>query len=161
MESWTPNKRAVLAELVRNILGNYPRGRVLVAVDGIATIVTAPFADDLAQAFRLAGHTAFRSSVDQWERGRASIPPLDWSAGAGDALLVIDGTHLHHASRVGQWHTTVWLDAGTRVGPDAAVARYLMTTQPRALAAAIVDVTDPESPRRRFADSCVSALPLA
>ena len=43
----------------------------------------------------------------------------------------------------------MWLD-----GPGEPLAAYTADAQPRTRASAIIDATDPEHPRRVFADSC-------
>ena len=71
MTRWQPQKKDVLAALADEILHNYGRGRTTVAVDGIDVAGTSEFADDLAHAMRLAGHTVFRASIDGFYRPRA------------------------------------------------------------------------------------------
>jgi uridine kinase len=68
---WAPQKKDVLAAIADEILHNYGRGRVVVAVDGVEPADTSVFADDLAGAIRLAGHTVFRSSIGGFQRPRA------------------------------------------------------------------------------------------
>lgn len=58
-------------EFVHEVSHNYPRGRVIVAIDGIAD--TAGLADTLADAFREAGRAAVRASILGFRRPRA-----DW-----------------------------------------------------------------------------------
>ncbi|RFA20238.1 hypothetical protein [Subtercola boreus] len=53
-----------LAALASEITHNYPRGRRLVAVDGVTA--TRAFADDLAVALRDAGHAVVRASLDDF-----------------------------------------------------------------------------------------------
>lgn len=71
MARWVPRKRDVLDETAQDILHNYGHGRVLVAVDGADGSGAHAFADDLADALRRAGHTAFRASIDGFHRPRA------------------------------------------------------------------------------------------
>ena len=55
--------------LASQILHNYPKGRVIVGVDGI--VGEKNFADELATAIREAGHAVFRASLDDFQRPRA------------------------------------------------------------------------------------------
>jgi len=71
MTRWAPQKKDVLASLAEEILHNYGRGRTIVAVDGIDVAGTSGFADDLAEAMRLKGHTVFRASIEGFHRPRA------------------------------------------------------------------------------------------
>ena len=60
----------VMRDLRNEITHNYGVGRTIVAVDGIPGSGTASFADDLAEAFREDGRTAFRASIDDFHRPR-------------------------------------------------------------------------------------------
>lgn len=60
----------VMRELRNEITHNYGAGRTIVAVDGIPGSGTSSFADDLADAFREDGRTAFRASIDDFHRPR-------------------------------------------------------------------------------------------
>ena len=71
MTPWVPEKKDVLAALADDILHNYGKGRTVIAVDGVDISGSAQFADDLADAIRLKGHTAFRASIDDFHRPRA------------------------------------------------------------------------------------------
>lgn len=55
-------------DVVQELSHNYPRGRVIVAVDGITD--TAGFADALADVFREAGRSAVRASIHGFGRPR-------------------------------------------------------------------------------------------
>jgi uridine kinase len=70
MAKWVPAKRDVLSALAEEILHNYGHGRAIAAVDGLDDAVTAAFADDLAGALHLKGHTVFRASLRDFHRPR-------------------------------------------------------------------------------------------
>jgi len=83
----------------------------------------------------------------------------------GDAVLLVDGPFLLRPELIGSWSSTVCLftpaeQAFERAGlsPESPRARaeklYLDRVQPRTKAHANVDTTDPDHPRRTFADSC-------
>lgn len=71
MTRWTPQKKDVLHALAREILHNYGKGRVLIAVDGVDGAGKTHFADDLAEAVRTKGHAAFRASIDGFHRPKS------------------------------------------------------------------------------------------
>lgn len=71
MARWAPERKDTLGALADEILHNYARGRVIIAVDGNDGAGTSDFADDLAEALRTKSHTAFRASVDGFQRPRA------------------------------------------------------------------------------------------
>lgn len=124
----------------KEILHNYRTGRRLVAVDGTRPEVAAGFAAHLVDALRRAGHEADTAEVGDDFRASTAEP---FRSGEGAAVLVAHGTGLHAPGLLGIWSYTFWLDSGDPVPGSA-----------DRLSTAIVDVTDPEHPRRNFADSC-------
>jgi uridine kinase len=70
MAQWKPEKTDVLDALAAEILHNYGRGRVIVAVDGVDGAGKSTFAGFLIEAFHRAGHTALVASVDDFHRPR-------------------------------------------------------------------------------------------
>ncbi|MFC0681908.1 hypothetical protein ACFFGH_29085 [Lysobacter korlensis] len=118
------------------------------------------------------------TAVKPFRSGEAVLPELtDRVAPPGlpdelpaDAVLVVDGVFLNRPELSGIWKHSVWLqvpqesteerlrEAGT---PEemierakAAQARYRGHLDPTAKADTLVDNSDPEHPRRIFADSC-------
>lgn len=68
---WTPQKKDVLAALADEILHNYGRGRVIVAIDGVDGAGKTRFAADLAEAITRKGHAVVQASIDGFHRPRA------------------------------------------------------------------------------------------
>jgi uridine kinase len=112
----------------------------------------AAFTDRLARPFRR-------------EKPFALAPGAEPQDLEGDAVLIVDGVFLLRPELIGAWSSTVVLfvpadEAFARAGLDPASVRaqaehlYLDRVQPRVKAIANVDNTDPEHPRRTFADSC-------
>ena len=138
--TWAPAKKDVLDELAAEILHNYGAGRAVVAVDAADAATSSEFADDLAGALQDAGRNVERASVASTASvGTDLVQPFKADRNGGDALLLIDGVDLHDPSVAGLWNYLVWL------APDR------LHQQP---ASALVDVSDPDHPRRIFADSC-------
>src|SRR5882757_437415 len=76
MARWAAQRRDVLEATAAEILHNYGRGRVMIAVDGPTGAGKTTFADDLADALRKpdgagAKHDVFRASIDDFLRPRA------------------------------------------------------------------------------------------
>jgi uridine kinase len=184
MTRWAPQKKDVLAALSDEILHNYGRGRVVVAVDGTNLEEAARFADDLAAAMRLSGHTVFRASTEGFHRPRAErfargrdspeasyrdsydyltfqrslIQPFRMGGSTGfvpaAAVLIVDGSFLNRPELRGLWNYSVWLDAADDSRSGGAHELYARESSPRTTATAIVANSDPDHPRRVFADSC-------
>ena len=165
MARWVPARVDVIGEIADEVLHNYRRGRAIVGVDGIPGAGQSRFADDLASALVDRGAVAYRASVDSAADARGEtlraqqIEPFrrgdDPFADHGDAILVIDGTRLHGPDLIPVFVYTVWLSRpGLELGPDDGQDRYEKRAAPRVRATANIDATDPEHPRRTFADSC-------
>ncbi|MEO6117069.1 MAG: hypothetical protein ABIP33_11845 [Pseudolysinimonas sp.] len=144
MARWAPERRDTIHALADEVRQNYGHGRVIVAVDGVDAAITAQFADDLAVDLRDDGHQSARVSVaaaDDLDAVRSGIVTPFRGAAQADEYLVVDGQTLLGPGLSGLWNFSVRLD-----GPDPSANR--------ADATAIVNVADPEHPRRQFADSC-------
>ncbi len=129
MAHWAPLKQDTLAALAAEISQNYGSGFALVAITAENPDVAAPFAADLAVSF---GERP--TSVVALD-----VPPLPKRAENPDTLFLVTGAVTADPE---SFNFTVWLESD----------RIDRTT--RAAASAIVDVIDPEHPRRVFADSC-------
>ena len=123
----------------------------------------------LVEPFRFAGSSGFITDYFDVARDMPVIDP-PWLTGPADAVLVVDGAFLNRPELRGIWHWSAWLDAD----PAAAEARileldgpagfsprypggqalYEADADPRRVATAIIDNTDPAHPRRVFADAC-------
>lgn len=127
----------------------------------------------LVEPFRMGGSTGFVLEAFDLDRD-APIEPK-WITGPADAVLIVDGVFLQRPELRGIWNFSIWLDADAEVrqqrmierdgadpDPDAesnrrysdAQRRYVRDAAPNAAASAIVDNTDPDAPKRRYADYC-------
>lgn len=125
----------------------------------------------LVDPFRMGGSTGFVAAAFDWRRDQ----PIQakWLTAPEDAILVINGVFLQRPELRGLWNYTVWLDVAPKdawarlvaadpgAHDDTAWARseggqklYLKEVKAAELASAIIDNTDPDHPRRVFADSC-------
>lgn len=134
----------------------------------------------LLEPFRMGGSTGFQLRGFDLQRDQ----PVEsaWVTGPADAILIVDGVFLNRFELRGVWNWSLWLDATAKVrlarmverdgadpSPKAesnlryadAQALYVRDAHPNTTADAIVDNTDPEHPKRRFADFCsVAPAPL-
>lgn len=138
-------RAALLEELAAEIRHHYGHGRRLVGVDGPSGSPAVPrLADELAAVLRTEGAAVERihlASPGDFGPERLAA----FRAGAGDALLVVDGPFLGDPlADAFAW--TAWLDTeGAGIGSGGL----------RTSAHAIIDVTDPAHPIRRLSDWCV------
>jgi len=105
----------------------------------------------LIDPFRTGGSTGFALTGFNADRDEPVFQPK-WKSAGADAVLIVDGVFLNRPELSGIWNYSVWLeDPSTEDEFDTA---YLAAETPSAKATAIYDNSDPEHPRRIFADSC-------
>lgn len=124
----------------------------------------------LIEPFRMGGSAAFVTAA--YDRVREVPLEPKWRTGPDDMFLIVDGGFLDRPELRGVWNYSIWLDAADEVRAERLRARgiepgselaaryagadelYERDAKPRETAIAIVDNTDPEHPRRVFADAC-------
>jgi len=124
----------------------YPRGRRLVAVAGADAERSRVAADALCAAIGARDQDVRRAHTSDGADGplRSDVIAPFREASGNDRILVTSGPSALLGQRArGLWNFSVWQLAGEEA--------------PHTVANAIVDVTDPDHPVRRFADYC--ALP--
>lgn len=115
----------------------------------------ATFRRVLVDPFRLGGSAGFVVAAFDESASRA-VEPV-WRTAPADAILVVAGPFLARAELRGTFNYTIFLETPARpknASLDEALDRYTAEAGPRFSATAIVDTTDPDRPRRVFADSC-------
>jgi hypothetical protein len=134
-------------DIASEFLHLYPSGGRLLAVAGADAERSRHAADALAAALEAAGQTVGRAHTDDGDEQALRADVIaPFRTARSDRVLVVSGPGaLVSASARGLWNFTVWQLAGDE--------------QPHTAASAIVDVTDPDAPTRRFDDYC--ALPSA
>ena len=160
MTRWQPLKQDVLDATATEIVDAYPRGRIAVAVDGADAAQADRFADDLAAAIESTGRAVEQARLLEAgnQAGQQSfrtevLDPFLAGADPADRVLLVSGSFLLTPDLRGLWHYSIRLDGGVeRMSDDE--QRYVHESSPRTRAVAIIDVTDPDHPRRVFADSC-------
>jgi hypothetical protein len=149
--------REFSAGVAGEFLQHYDRGPRFVAVTGVADSDPARAADRLAEALRAAGQRVERATV------AAGADPDTFRADvvvpfrAGDGVLVVDGPGLLTSEFRGFWNFSLWVEHDPERSPDwsfVATGQKDPLGAPREVASVLLDDTDPERPRRLWADSC-------
>lgn len=137
----------VWADIASEFLHFYPRGRRLLAVTGADAERSRLAADGLSAALVAAGQQVEREhSPEGDEPGVRAVVTAFREGPKSDSILLVSGPASLLGERTrGMWNYAVWQLAGDE--------------PPHTVAGAIVDVTDPANPTRRFADYC--ALPAS
>ncbi|WP_217177620.1 hypothetical protein [Streptomyces sp. AC495_CC817] len=135
---------AVWRGVVTEFLHVYPRGTRLLAVAGADAERSRAAADALAEALRAAGHEVERAHVDTVDVDALRTELVEpFRAAQEPRVLVVSGPGLLLGEQArGLWNFTLWQMAGDE--------------PPHTVANALVDVTDPAHPFRRFADYCAA-----
>ena len=157
---------AVWEELAQEVLHRNPRGRILVAIDGVDAAARMHFADALAAALRAVGRHATRLSAAPFTDDdavrtilrmfRHNGPESELAAAPEDRMLIVDGWSLLRSSMRSAWHFTVFLDGGEPAHPDTHERhlRYMREDIPRESSDAVYEVSDSMHPQRLYFDSC-------
>ncbi|WP_298865779.1 hypothetical protein [uncultured Microbacterium sp.] len=133
---------SLLSEIVDEFLRSYAHGSRLLAVSSPDAERSTAFATALSAAFaeRQISTTAVTPNAPDADTLRSRVVAPFRDAGADAVLIVAGDEGLLDATRRGMWHFSVWLLAGSEEPHDDATV--------------LVDVSDPQHPFRRFADSC-------
>jgi uridine kinase len=105
----------------------------------------------LIDPFRTAGSTGFALTGFDADRDEPVFQPK-WKSAGADAVLIVDGVFLNRPELSGIWNYSIWLEDPSI--EDEFDTAYLTAENPSSRATAIYDNSDPEHPRRIFADSC-------
>ncbi|MWV50362.1 hypothetical protein GRS96_13900 [Rathayibacter sp. VKM Ac-2803] len=124
---------ADLPEAQRAYLGRYD-------YELLRRVLIGPFKMGGSTGFVLAGFDAVRDEPRQPK----------WRTAGRDAVLLVDGEFALRPEIRGAWNLSIRLDTQEPPVDEA----YRASTDPRRLAPVLVDIRDPEHPRRVFADSC-------
>ncbi|NEN07828.1 hypothetical protein G3T36_18385 [Diaminobutyricibacter tongyongensis] len=148
--------RGFYAGVAAEFLGIYKQGPRFVAVTGVPRSNTAGAAEMFAEALREAGQDVQRVSAGDTGADRfrmETIAPFR----SRDSVLVVDGPGLLDADFRGLWNFSLWVEHDTEGSVDPSVGTTEATYSlgdPREVASVLFDDTDPERPRRLWADSC-------
>lgn len=129
--------------IAEEFLHLYPRGRRLFAVAGADAERSRLAADALATALTAADQTVERvhlTAVDETALRALIIAPFRTGSADGTILLVSGPAAVVSPTARGLWNSVLWQLAGEE--------------PPHTAANALVDLTDPAHPTRRFADYC-------
>ena len=105
----------------------------------------------LIDPFRTGGSTGFALTGFDADRDEPVFQPK-WKSAGPDAILIVDGVFLNRRELSGIWNYSLWLE--DPAVEDEFDRAYIDAETPSARATAIYDNSDPEHPRRIFADSC-------
>ncbi|WP_431245519.1 hypothetical protein [Leifsonia xyli] len=145
------------AEVAAEFLQHYRRGPRFVAVTGVPDGDTGRAADRFAEALRDAGQDAERATLEAGTAADSFREGVVAPFRSREGVLVVDGPGLLTPEFRGFWNFSLWVEHDPERSPDWS---FVTTGQkdalgaPREVASVLLDDSDPERPRRLWADSC-------
>jgi hypothetical protein len=148
MARWAPQEIDTMAAIASEVVAQVGTNRTVIAVDGqdgtdlehVAAALVAGFEQHGVQAMAAAAPSA---DVDAL---RSELVTPFRTTGAGEGVLVVHGQGLLAPSTRPLWRWSLWVEQESgRLGRRADV---------KIAASAVLDVTDPEHPRREWNDAC-------
>jgi hypothetical protein len=147
MAQWAPEETDTFDALAREIVQNAGSARTAIGVDGEDGTDLERVASGLVRGIEREGIPAMSAegeTADVEELRRDLVEPFR-ETGEGPGILVAFGYGMLAQPVRPLWKWTLWVerDGGVAVREDAKVH-----------ASAVIDATDPDHPRRNWADAC-------
>lgn len=137
-----------MAAIAAEVIAQVGTNRTVIAVDGLDGIDLERIAAALVGGFEQHGVHAMAAAAPSTEADvlRADLVTPFRTTGAGDGVLVVHGAGLLAPGTRTLWRWSLWAEQESgRLGRRADV---------KIAASAVLDVTDPEHPRREWNDAC-------
>ncbi|MFZ7088621.1 hypothetical protein [Curtobacterium sp. RRHDQ10] len=158
MARWAPEETDTMAALATEVAANQGTARTVIAVDGQPGVDLERIADGLVRAFGADGVPALRAATTATDPDtiRAELVDPFRTTGTAAGVLVVTGEKLLAERLRPLWRWSLWAerDPELQVTDDQAFADYLRRDDPKAHASAVLDVADPDHPRRNWNDAC-------
>lgn len=137
-----------MAAIAQEVIAQVGTNRTVIGIDGQDGVDLERVAQGLVTGFERHGVSAMAAaapSSDADELRSGLVVPFR-TTGAGDGVLVVHGHGTLAPGARGLWRWSLWVeqDAG----------RLERRADVKIAASAILDVTDPEHPRREWNDAC-------
>jgi hypothetical protein len=148
MARWAPEETDTMAAIAGEVIAQVGTNRTVVGVDGQDGTDLERVAAALVAGFEQHGVSAMAAAAPSADADtlRSDLVTPFRTTGAGDGVLVVHGQGVLAPSTRTLWRWSLWVEqeAG-RLERRAAV---------KIAASAVLDVTDPEHPRREWNDAC-------
>jgi hypothetical protein len=148
MARWAPQETDTMAAIAAELIAQAGTNRTVVGIDGAGGVDLERVAAALVAALGSHDVTAMSAAAPSTDADRLRdevVGPFR-STGEGAGVLVVHGPGLLGAATRSLWRWSLWVE------PDG--DRAEASADGKAQASAVLDVTDPDHPRRNWNDAC-------
>ncbi|WP_139195272.1 hypothetical protein [Curtobacterium sp. MCBA15_001] len=148
MARWAPEATDTMAAIANEVIAQVGTNRTVIGVDGQDGVDLERVAAGLVDGFAQHGVTAMAAAAPTTDadRLRSDLVAPFRTTGAGDGVLVVHGHGVLGAGARGLWRWSMWVEQES--------GRLERRADVKIAASAVLDVTDPEHPRREWNDAC-------
>lgn len=148
MARWAPEETDTMAAIAGEVIAQVGTNRTVVGIDGQDGTDLEHVAAALVRGLEQQGVTAMAAAAPTSEADalRADVVQPFRSTGAGDGVLVVHGHGLLAPGTRTLWRWSLWVEQDS--------GRLERRADVKIAASAVLDVTDPEHPRREWNDAC-------
>jgi hypothetical protein len=148
MARWAPQETDTMAAIAGEVIAQVGTNRTVVGIDGQPGTDLERVAAALANGFEQHGIPALTAAAPATDADtlRADLVAPFRSTGAGDGVLLVHGHGLLAPGARTLWRWSLWVERDED--------RLERRADVKVAASAVLDVTDPEHPRREWNDAC-------
>lgn len=143
--------------IASEVAHNAGSSRTVIAIDGQPGVDLERVAAGLVAALEQRGTKAMHAAARSTDADglRAEVVDPFRTIGTDPGILVVTGTRLLARDVRSLWRWTMWVERDPQLtSADDAYAEYVRHDDPKASASAVLDVADPDHPRRNWNDAC-------
>ena len=148
MARWAPEETDTMAAIANEVIAQVGTNRTVIGIDGQDGVDLEHVAAALVVGFEQHGVSAMAAaapSADVDELRSGVVTPFR-TTGAGDGVLVVHGHGVLGVGARGLWRWSMWVEHES--------GRLERRADVKIAASAVLDVTDPDHPRRDWNDAC-------
>ncbi|MFB9648045.1 hypothetical protein [Curtobacterium pusillum] len=148
MARWAPQETDTMAAIAAEVIAQVGTNRTVVGVDGQDGTDLERVAAGLVAGFQQHGVSAMAAAAPSSDVDilRADLVTPFRTTGAGAGVLVVHGHGTLAPGARGLWRWSLWVEQES--------GRLERRADVKVAASAVLDVTDPEHPRREWNDAC-------
>ncbi|NQW89392.1 hypothetical protein HQQ88_03665 [Curtobacterium sp. VKM Ac-2861] len=148
MARWAPEETDTMAAIAAEVIAQVGTNRTVIGIDGQDGTDLEHVAATLVAGFEHHGVSAMAATAPSTDPDtlRDEVVAPFRTTGAGDGVLVVHGHGLLAPGVRGLWRWSLWV--------EQEAGRLERRADVKIAASAVLDVTDPEHPRREWNDAC-------